>query len=194
MPPKQKITREMILEAGFQLVRKSGIDIVNSRNIAKELSCSTQPVFSQFATMEELRKGVFDYACDKFVDEVLQNADNPDFLRLSTLWYMNLMRNEKNLYKLLYFSSGFNNGRLTDVLIGSFKSNHKMIEKMQKDYSLDETACQDILLRSFSCLHGIGSLITFNGFEISDSEIADLLKRTVRDMVHGAISDKEMEA
>lgn len=44
MPPKQKIAREMILEAGFQLVRKSGIDNVNSRNVAKELSCSTQPV------------------------------------------------------------------------------------------------------------------------------------------------------
>lgn len=194
MPPKQKITREMILEAGIQLARKNGIDNVNSRNVAKELSCSTQPVFSQFATMEELRKGVFDYACDMFVDEVLQNADNPDFLRLSTLWYINLMRNEKNLYTLLYFSSGFDNGRLTDVLIGNFKSNRMMIEKMQKDYSLDEIACQDILIRAFSCLHGIGSLITFNNFEISDNEISDLLKRTVRDMVQGAISDKEKEA
>jgi len=191
MPPKQKITREMILEAAIQLVRKSGIDNVNSRNIAKELSCSTQPVFSQFATMEELRKGVFDYACHRFVDEVLQNTDNPDFLQLSTLWYINLMRNEKNLYKLLYFSSGFDSGRLTDVLIGNFKSNHMMIEKMQKDYSLDETACQDILLRAFSCLHGIGSLITFNNFEISDTEISELLKRTVRDMVEAASKNKE---
>jgi len=189
MPPKQKITRKMILETAFQLVRKNGFDNVNSRNIAKELSCSTQPVFSQFATMEELRKGVFDYACDKFVEEVTQLADNPDFLPQTTRWYISLMRNEVNLYKLLYFSSGFDSSRIEDFIAG-FTSNHMIISKMKSLYSLDEATCQDILLRVFSCLHGIGALVVFNNFEISEDEIATMIKQTVTDMVQGAIANK----
>lgn len=185
MAPRQKITRDMILESGFELAKRNGIESVNSRNVAKELSCSTQPVFSQFPTMEELRKAVFDYACEKCVYEILKNKEKRDFLSLTTRWYLNLIRNEKNLYKLIYFSSGFEHNSVIEMML-NYDSNREMIKKMQSDYSLNEAQCNDILLRTFSLLHGIGSLIAFNDLQISDDEISALIKKTVVEMVQGA--------
>lgn len=192
MAPRQKITKEMILEAGFELAKKNGIESVNSRNVAKELSCSTQPVFSHFPTMEELRKAVFDYACSICVNEILANKSKEDFLSLSTRWYLNLVRNEKNLYKLIYFSSSFEHNSVIDTML-KFESSDHIISKLQADHSLSEEQCRDILLRTFSLLHGFGSLIAFNDLKTSDDEIAVLIKKTVVDMVQGASTGEPKE-
>ena len=44
MPPKAKITKEMIIDAAFEITRESGIEAVNARTISEKLGCSTQPV------------------------------------------------------------------------------------------------------------------------------------------------------
>jgi AcrR family transcriptional regulator len=185
VPPKQKITKNMVLKAGFDIARRDGIESVNSRSIAEALSCSTQPIFSCFATMEELRKGVFDFACDKCVDEILEHENSPDLLNLSTKWYINLMRNEPHLYKLLYFSNGFSQGSFHG-LISNYTSNQVIISKLRNMYDLEAPIGEDILLRVFALLHGIGALITFNNLEMDDAEIANMVKRTAADMTRCA--------
>ena len=55
MPPKVRITKEDIIHTAVEIVRRDGTGAINARVIAKELNCSTQPVFSNFATMEDLR-------------------------------------------------------------------------------------------------------------------------------------------
>ena len=53
MPPKVKITKEDIINAAIEIVKANGEEAINARNIAATLGCSTQPVFSNFASMEE---------------------------------------------------------------------------------------------------------------------------------------------
>ena len=55
MPPKVKITKNDIIKTALELVRESGAQSLNARAVAGKLACSTQPVFSNFATMEELQ-------------------------------------------------------------------------------------------------------------------------------------------
>ena len=55
MPPKVKLSREDIIDTAISIIRESGVSALNARTIAAALNCSTQPVFSNFATMEELR-------------------------------------------------------------------------------------------------------------------------------------------
>ncbi len=185
MPPKQKISKELILKAAYQIVRENGIDAVNARKISQALSCSTQPVYSCFATMEQLRKSVFEYSCNKFCAQVTDNQDDPNFLSLSAKWYLRLMRAEPNLYRMLYFSDGFNASKLSS-LISSYTSNDVIVAKMSSIYRLDEDSCRQILMRTFALLHGIGALVAFNSFEISDDEIIGMVKQTAAEMVHAA--------
>lgn len=70
MPPKAKISREMIIDAAYEIVRESGEDNINARNIAGKLGCSTQPVLYAFKTMEEIREEVYRKA-DEYHSEYL---------------------------------------------------------------------------------------------------------------------------
>ena len=52
MPPKPKIKRDMVIDAAFEVVRKTGAENINARTVSKKLNCSTQPVMYHFATIE----------------------------------------------------------------------------------------------------------------------------------------------
>jgi len=58
MPPKQRITREMILESAFIMFCNEGMESVNARSVAKALGCSTQPIFSYFTGMQDLKSAL----------------------------------------------------------------------------------------------------------------------------------------
>ena len=56
MPPKVKITKQMIEEASFELIRANGHENLNARAISEHLGCSTQPVLYAFKTVDEIRE------------------------------------------------------------------------------------------------------------------------------------------
>ena len=66
MPPKQRITREMILERSFAMFCQEGMAAVNARSVAKALNCSTQPIFSYFSGMDDLKNALDQKAHDVF--------------------------------------------------------------------------------------------------------------------------------
>lgn len=55
MPSQKRITRSAIIGTAVSILRKEGYDGVNARKIAKELGCSTQPIYSEFGNMNELK-------------------------------------------------------------------------------------------------------------------------------------------
>ncbi len=187
MPTKQRITKKMILEAAYTLVRERGIEAVNSRNVAKMIGCSTQPIFSQFPTMEELRKGVFEYACSNGTEQILTYENEPDFMNKTTLWVVHLAREEPNLFKLIYLSNYFEDMK---GLASKFKyaANKKMSQKLKEMLSLDEKVCQDIFLRGYLLLHGITTMIAVNRAEFSDEEVLAMMTQTTKEMVIAARS------
>ena len=58
MPPLQKTGKEEIVNAAFDIVRREGKDSLNARALAGRLGISTQPIFSNFRNMEELKAEV----------------------------------------------------------------------------------------------------------------------------------------
>ena len=76
MPPKAKVTKDMIIDAAFHVVREAGVENMNARTVAKELKCSTQPVMYHFETMEELKRAVYAKA-DRFHTEYLISIKSP---------------------------------------------------------------------------------------------------------------------
>lgn len=189
MPPKQKITKEMLLEHAFRIAEEQGIMAVTSRSVANLSGCSIQPVFSQFPTMEELRQATFDYACDIFVKEILAYEDRPDFFIQAVKWIIDLARNRPNLFRLLYLSDGFSSRSASDVLIG-FESSRKMITQMMELFGLEESICKDILLRGCLFLMGICTMICVDHMEFSDEQVISMTQQTISDMVMGAKAGK----
>ena len=44
--PKQRITKEMVVEAAFTLARDGGMQEVTVKAIAEKIGCSVQPIYS----------------------------------------------------------------------------------------------------------------------------------------------------
>ena len=175
MAPKQKITREQLLESAFDITRKEGFSAVTARSVAKAAGCSIQPVFSQFDTMEALRTATFDYACEHFMNEIMEKKDRPDFIACTSRWVLNL----------LYLSDSFQGDNLWNVMMG-YESNSKIAAVFRESYGLEEEECKDIFLRGYLLLHGIATMIATNHMDFTDDEAAEMVKRTVEDMVAGA--------
>jgi len=52
------IAQEVIIEAAFELVRKEGFEVLSARNIAKQIGCSTQPIYWCYKSMDEIKAEV----------------------------------------------------------------------------------------------------------------------------------------
>ncbi len=103
MPPKAKISREMIAEAGMQLVREGGITALNARAAAKKLGCSTQPVLYHYKNMQELKAAVYAQA-DAFHTAYLEQQEHPHPLLNMGLRYIRFGAEEPHLFRFLFQS------------------------------------------------------------------------------------------
>lgn len=103
MPPMIRYTRDAVLSAAFELVRRSGLSALNARAVAQELGSSTQPIFRLFSGMDELRAGVIDLAQETMTEymlRALKSSDTP-YLTLG-IAYVNFARDESELFKVLF--------------------------------------------------------------------------------------------
>ena len=55
MPKPTTITQEVIIETAFEMVRKEGFAVLSARNIAKQIGCSTQPIYWCYKNMGDLK-------------------------------------------------------------------------------------------------------------------------------------------
>ncbi|WP_270562852.1 TetR/AcrR family transcriptional regulator [Clostridium beijerinckii] len=184
MPPSTKITKEMILETGYELVITTGIESVNSRSIAKMLGCSTQPIFSQFPSMEELKQGIHDLACKKFEHDVFCQENSDSFIRSSYLKVIDLAKNQKNIFKLIYLSEhcigeNFINTRM------NFESNKKIWHEIKLKYQINDNECSDILERISLLVQGIATVIATSNIQYRNEQVIAIVENTLEDIVMG---------
>ena len=104
MPPKAKVTREEILSACVDIIRESGFSAVNARALASRLGCSTQPIFSNYQSMEELKKDALAYADRLYQSYLSADMGSGEFppYKASGMAYIRFAREEKQLFRLLF--------------------------------------------------------------------------------------------
>lgn len=78
--PKQRITREKILDVAFNLAREKGYEQVVLKNIAFEIGCSIQPIYSYFNNMETLKESVFGTAMKFYNDFIYSRVEKEHLL------------------------------------------------------------------------------------------------------------------
>ncbi len=98
--PKQKITKEMVISAAFDVARQEGMEQVLVKNIAKKLGCSVQPIYSYCRNMKSLRADVMEQA-RLFVRQYLEeHTDSDDLFRSTGHAFVRLAKEELNIFKM----------------------------------------------------------------------------------------------
>lgn len=180
MPPKIKITREMIIEAGFEIVRERGIKSVNARTIADRLQCSTQPVLYSFKTIEEIKRALYEKA-DVFHTEYLMNVHGDDVMLGIGLNYIRFAINEPNLFCFL-FQSGYAKEHSILEMIDS-EELKPILAAMGRAMETTEEKTKEIFLTIAMFAHGYASIIANNSLEFDEVTVA----RHLTNACHGAV-------
>ena len=104
MAPKNKFTREEIVEATLRIVRVKGIDGLTAKAMADELGTSTGLIFNCFDSMEEVKQAVYAAAVrvyDNYIKAGLK--EKIPFLGVGKS-YIRFAREEPELYWLLFLT------------------------------------------------------------------------------------------
>ncbi|NLL80071.1 MAG: TetR/AcrR family transcriptional regulator [Clostridiales bacterium] len=100
--PKQRITKEMVVEAAFELAREGGMEKVLVKNIAGRLGCSVQPIYSYCSNMEELKRDVQRRTAVFFQEYVAAHIKKEDYFHSIGKAYLCLSKEEPNLFELYF--------------------------------------------------------------------------------------------
>lgn len=178
MPPILKISTEMVVEAALSLADKIGIEGVNCRAVAAEIGCSTQPVFSRFPNMEELKTAVFHLACNRIEEKILSEEEN--HLEKAVLVLSDLARNHKNLFKLVYLSDYCSKASFVETRM-SYTTNQLLFQELKEAHSFTDEKASELFERIELLVHGIMTVIATTNMDYPDEKILDMVQQTIND-------------
>lgn len=171
MPPKIRITKEEILQAGIEIVRREGETGLNARNLAAVLGCSTQPIFSNYATMEDLRRAVMAAAAalySQYIEREISSGAYPAY-KASGIAYIRFAKEEKNLFRLLYMRNRDNREETFETKM------YGEMEVFVRDYTgLPQDRARLFHLEMWTFVHGLATM-TATGYLQLDMELVSLM-------------------
>lgn len=186
MPPKVKITKEDIINVAIEIVKASGAEAINARNIAAALNCSTQPVFYNFASMDELRLAVVERAdmlCNQYMEREVANGKYPAY-KANGMAYIRFAKEEKQLFRLLYMRD-----RSKEIVSEDTELMHRMEEMIYDNTGLEGDNAKLFHLEMWAYVHGIATMLATGFYDLE----WDFISKLITDAYQGLKKQHEKE-
>lgn len=180
MPPKARITREMILNTVLDITKETGFETVNARSIAGKLQCSTRPIFTCYESMDKLKKEFLAFAYEYYERYVsdYQNSVTTNPCLILPLSYIEFAGEETQLFKLLFIND-------MDLSMTEAKDFYKEIGNEKKAVLFSEAigieleCAKVIFLDLFLYAHGIAVLTAAQKIRLDRNRIEDMLANLI---------------
>lgn len=172
MARKNIITKDEIIAVAIDCIRENGVELLNARSLASRIGCSTQPIFSLFKNMEELKSCIKIKAQEIQKQKIASYFDKMDIPKYKAygMGFVKFAKDERELFKLLYMPSPMNlQTEKQDInyeeIIKSMQNSYKLTRKQAEDFHLD----MSIYTFGLAVLQSMGQ-------NISDEDVAERLK------------------
>lgn len=171
MPPKVKITKEDIVKTSLELVRKFGSEAINARGVAEALNCSTQPVFSNFETMEKLREATVLAAYEIYLGFLKNEAETRKYPKYKAfgMAYIRFAMEERELFKLLFMRDRSNE----DMSLSP--DYEESVEIIMNVNGVTKEMAELMHLEMWTCVHGIGTMLATSFLPLEIDLISDMI-------------------
>lgn len=171
MPAKKQITKDMILNAALKLLRQHGFEAITIKELAKELKCSTQPVYLSFTGMDELRNELIPLSVKEFED-IMKSDSKDGIIRLYGMEYIHFAQNEPKLFYFLFMrSNAFVETKRTLLPIIE-----QSIEELIDTYHISYEEADYLHDHLWMHIHGIASMIATNFCDWNMEKVSYMLK------------------
>ena len=161
MPAIAKVTKEMIIDAAFEIAKEMGAENINARTVSQKLSCSTQHFLYHFKTIEDVRIAAHIKASEFHINYVTNLSGKYERPMLEVgMRHIQFAVEEKNLFRFLFHSNYYTGVSLSDWFTGGiFDSLFSILKRQAK---VDNRQAYSIFSQIFLVTHGIASLLANN--------------------------------
>ena len=167
--PKQRITKEMVVDAAFEIARNSGMEQVMGKKIADKIGCSVQPIYSYCKNMNGLRQDVIEQV-NHFIQEYVVSHINKDDLFHSTgKSYIRLAQEEPHLFRIFILHQRVGISSLNDLY--QSEANPHTAEVIAKELNISVERAKQLHLNMLIYTIGIGTIFSVTTPGISTDEI-----------------------
>ena len=175
MPPKAKITKEMIVDVAFGIIQREGVDKVTARSISQQLNCSTQPVLYHFATVEDIKKAVYKKA-DEYHSDYIMNMENDygDPMLTMGMNYIDFARKERNIFHFLFQSNEFSGASILELL--EMEEILPLLTVLQQELELSLEEVKEVFSTLFIFVHGYASLYANNSMIYEEANVISAIE------------------
>lgn len=167
--PKQRITKETVVDAAFEIARDNGMEQVLVKNIADKIGCSVQPIYSYCKNMDGLRQDVVEKANNFIREYVAAHLDNNDLFRSTGNAYIQLAKEEPHLYKIFILHQRNGISSLDDLYHSEV--NPHMAESIADKMNISISQAKQLHLHMLIYTIGIGTIFAVTTPGISTDEI-----------------------
>ncbi|HVP80989.1 MAG TPA: TetR/AcrR family transcriptional regulator [Thermodesulfobacteriota bacterium] len=193
MPLKSSFTREAFIDAAFRIVRTKGWDNLTARSLAKELSCSTMPIYSYLKSMKSLYEELRKKAVDLLTTYQTTPRTGQIFLDMG-VGYISFAKQEKNLFRFLHQRKEGEERyheiekRIRESALKNLTQNMKVDPMLE---GLDEQTLRDVLTKMWIFVHGLAFLVSNDAFGDDENDVLETIKETGKLLILGEKNSKE---
>ena len=183
MPAIAKVTKEMIIDAAFEIAKEMGAENITARTVSQKLSCSTQPVLYHFKTIEDVRIAAHKKASKLHVDYVTNLSGKYERPMLEAgMRHIQLAVEQKNLFRFLFHSNYYTGVSLSDWLTeDNFGS---LFSILKRQAEVDNGQAYSIFSQIFLVTHGIASLLANNAMVYDEAYCIKALSNSYFGILH----------
>lgn len=167
--PKQRITKEMVVDAAFELARNSGMEAVMVKNIADKIGCSVQPIYSYCKNMESLRQDVTGEVRAFVREYVAARLDREDLFRSTGKAYIKLAEEEPHLFRIFILHQREGISSLEDLYRA--EAGPHIAEFLADQLQISVSQAKELHLNMLIYTIGIGTIFSVTRPGISTKEI-----------------------
>jgi len=189
MPPKTKVTAEMIVNAAIEVARQRGFENINARTVSGQLHCSTQPVMYHFSTIDSLKRAAYKRADQLHAEYMMNTPPGQDPILGIGLNYIRFAVEEPQLFRFL-FQSGYAEENSLLEMVDS-EELIPVLEAMREGAGLSLRKTRNVFITVALFAHGYASIIANNHLEFDEKLIAEHLERTWNGAVLAAESSAD---
>lgn len=170
MSRKRITNREEILERSVELLKEEGLKALTARNIANYMNISTQPIYVEFDSMDEVRKETIKLALTEVLNKL--SEENPDDNKFETfcLNYLKFAENKPDLFLGLFMEDK----EIYDYAYESIQEAYHESYQADKGHRTNQEE-EDAMRLIFASIHGMAMLSAQNFDRFTREEVKEII-------------------
>lgn len=178
MARKTQITKEIILQAGLEMLIESGYSAINIKTLSQRIGCSTQPLVWHFQNMDGLRKALADYALTYANQKMCPTMpDAMDAFRQVGHAYIKIALEEPNLFHFVFLNGSASYPMGNSQMLIDDEENIQLIQMIAGKFQISVQKAGEYLQNTLIFTHGLATFVATGMMHLSEDEMLKLINQ-----------------